>query len=271
MHFSKNYYAILDVSRHASSAEIKTAFRKMSVIHHPDKSGESGLFMELKEAYDILSKNNTRLVYDLLGSRAFTLCEIQSSCVTLSDYQTHFYAEAVGFTLILSAVIYFLTMLESLKDLRYNSFMGLACVEVCDYLRVTATKSSIAYFIETFRVLPFEAADIARFTFIYVICLYYLLCHMYSFEGDEVREENTLKDEIRNLRALVEALYIQQLMITSNEDVKHAYAKAIAGGDYMFAMKDPQVVQALHNWREKNSLPMQDALNKGAFVTKPSE
>ena len=62
----KNYYDILGVSNNASHDEIKKAYRRLSLIHHPDKNGnnEDDKFKELNEAYSILSDINTKKQYD---------------------------------------------------------------------------------------------------------------------------------------------------------------------------------------------------------------
>ena len=62
----KNYYDILGVSNNASHDEIKKAYRRLSLIHHPDKNGnhEDDKFKELNEAYTILSDINTKKKYD---------------------------------------------------------------------------------------------------------------------------------------------------------------------------------------------------------------
>ena|ERR1700722_18697395 len=52
----KNYYEILGVSRDATPQEIKKAFTKLALRHHPDKGGSKEKFQEIQEAYDALSK-----------------------------------------------------------------------------------------------------------------------------------------------------------------------------------------------------------------------
>ena len=63
---NKNYYDILGVSNNASHDEIKKAYRRLSLIHHPDKNGntEDDKFEELNEAYSILSDINIKKQYD---------------------------------------------------------------------------------------------------------------------------------------------------------------------------------------------------------------
>jgi hypothetical protein len=50
-----NNYEILGVSPNASKAEIKKAYRKMSLIYHPDVGGDEKQFLKIKEAYEILT------------------------------------------------------------------------------------------------------------------------------------------------------------------------------------------------------------------------
>lgn len=63
----ENYYEILGVSKNASSAEIKRAYRKLAHEHHPDKGGEHERFKKVNEAYQILSDPQKRTAYDQFG------------------------------------------------------------------------------------------------------------------------------------------------------------------------------------------------------------
>lgn len=61
-----NYYDILGVSNNASYDEIKKAYRKLSLKHHPDKNGgEDTKFKEINEAYSVLSDPGQRENYDM--------------------------------------------------------------------------------------------------------------------------------------------------------------------------------------------------------------
>lgn len=63
----KDYYGLLGLTYEASLEEIKKAFRKATVKYHPDvnKDGEK-IFMEIKEAYEVLSDENERKNYDFI-------------------------------------------------------------------------------------------------------------------------------------------------------------------------------------------------------------
>src|SRR5262249_9855124 len=67
----RDYYEVLGVSRDASEADIKKAYRKLARQHHPDrnpgdKQAESR-FKEVQEAYDVLGDKNKRTQYDQFG------------------------------------------------------------------------------------------------------------------------------------------------------------------------------------------------------------
>lgn len=65
---SKNYYEILGVSPSATLQEIKKAFMRLALQHHPDKGGSVEKFREIHEAYNVLidkqRKNNFPANFD---------------------------------------------------------------------------------------------------------------------------------------------------------------------------------------------------------------
>ncbi len=63
----RDYYEVLGVPKNASPDEIKKAFRKAAVEHHPDKGGDEAKFKELNEAYEVLKDTSKRQRYDQFG------------------------------------------------------------------------------------------------------------------------------------------------------------------------------------------------------------
>jgi len=59
-----DYYSILGVPRGASDSDIKKAYRKLAMQHHPDRGGDSAKFQQIEEAYRTLSDPGKRAEYD---------------------------------------------------------------------------------------------------------------------------------------------------------------------------------------------------------------
>jgi DnaJ-class molecular chaperone len=71
---SNDLYKVLGVSKTATAAEIKSAYRKLAVQYHPDKnkSKESEeKFKEINQAYEVLGNEQKRKQYDQFGAAAF--------------------------------------------------------------------------------------------------------------------------------------------------------------------------------------------------------
>lgn len=65
-----DYYSILGVSKGSSKSEIKTAYRKLARQYHPDVNKEPGAeqrFKEISNAYEVLSDDEKRSIYDKFG------------------------------------------------------------------------------------------------------------------------------------------------------------------------------------------------------------
>lgn len=74
MSTNRDYYDILDVSKTATEAELKQAYRKQALQWHPDRNKSSEAekkFKEVNEAYEILSDKDKRVAYDQYGHAAF--------------------------------------------------------------------------------------------------------------------------------------------------------------------------------------------------------
>src|ERR1700682_1551353 len=67
----RDYYTTLGVNRDASEEDIKKAYRKLAMKHHPDRNpddkGSEDKFKEAKEAYEVLTDAKKRAAYDQFG------------------------------------------------------------------------------------------------------------------------------------------------------------------------------------------------------------
>ena len=70
-----DYYELLGASKNADEKELKSAFRKMAMKHHPDRNpddaGAEAKFKEINEAYEVLKDPQKRAAYDQYGHAAF--------------------------------------------------------------------------------------------------------------------------------------------------------------------------------------------------------
>ena len=71
----RDYYEVLGVARDVSGDELKKAYRRCAMKHHPDRNpgdaAAEAAFKECKEAYEVLSDANRRRMYDQHGHAAF--------------------------------------------------------------------------------------------------------------------------------------------------------------------------------------------------------
>jgi molecular chaperone DnaJ len=70
----RDYYDVLGVSKNASKDEIKDAYRKLAMQYHPDRNKSPDAeekFKEISEAYAVLSDDEKRQQYDMLGHAGF--------------------------------------------------------------------------------------------------------------------------------------------------------------------------------------------------------
>jgi molecular chaperone DnaJ len=70
-----DYYDLLGVPKNANADDIKKAYRKLAMQHHPDKNpgnkDAEHKFKEISEAYEVLSDDERRAAYDRFGHAAF--------------------------------------------------------------------------------------------------------------------------------------------------------------------------------------------------------
>lgn len=84
-----DYYAILEVARAASPKEIRTAYRKLALRWHPDRSRDpdaAARFQALREAYAVLGTPERRSAYDAMGRGAAPPARAQPKSATRAGF-----------------------------------------------------------------------------------------------------------------------------------------------------------------------------------------
>ena len=66
-----DYYKVLGVSESSSQDDIKKAYRKLSLKHHPDRGGDAEQFKKINEAYSVLGDTEKRRMYKMRNQNPF--------------------------------------------------------------------------------------------------------------------------------------------------------------------------------------------------------
>jgi len=66
---NESYYKLLGVDKNSTEREVKKAFKKMAMKHHPDRGGDEETFKKIQKASEVLCDENKRRVYDRYGEK----------------------------------------------------------------------------------------------------------------------------------------------------------------------------------------------------------
>jgi molecular chaperone DnaJ len=96
----RDYYEVLGVAKEAAEADIKKAYRRLAMKHHPDRNpgnpeAESS-FKECKEAYEILSDGDKRAAYDRFGHAGVSGAQGGAGGFSAGDAFSDLFGEVFG-------------------------------------------------------------------------------------------------------------------------------------------------------------------------------
>lgn len=138
---ASSFYADLSVPLDATEREIKSRFRRLAALYHPDKAGPSGAdaasvnayFVHLKTAADTLSDPARRFAYERFGPDVVAW----QHCATVKDYVARGVQILVPYYAVAAVAMYGLGLLGYLDWGRFERWLVLAVVFVFELRAVT--------------------------------------------------------------------------------------------------------------------------------------
>lgn len=174
-----NFYTDLGVPLNATDREIKSRFRRLAALHHPDKAGSGGgatrnaedinaYFVHLKTAADALTDPARRFAYERFGPDVVDW----QRCVTIRDYVARGAQQLVPYYGMAAVFMYGLGLLGYLDWGRYERWLVLAVMFVFEAHSVTrpgmpvvlerVVNPVLAWVAGRAPYLPFQAIALAR-------------------------------------------------------------------------------------------------------------
>jgi hypothetical protein len=168
------FYSELGVPFGASERDVKSRFRRLAALHHPDKAGADGgaadgeIFMHLKTASDVLTDPARRFAYERFGPEIVGW----KHCASIRDYVARGAQQLIPYYGAAAAVMYVLGLLGYLEFGRYWRWVTL--VVLCVFELHTVTRPGFPRFLEAFvnpllerftdhpPYLPFQIIGLAR-------------------------------------------------------------------------------------------------------------
>lgn len=132
-----NFYETLGVPLDVGEKKLRTGYRRLSAIHHPDKGGDEDLFRTLRVAYDTLSDPVTRFAYDRFGPAMLNW----ERCKTYFDYMERGFRMSLPFYVGSTAFIFLLAWFQNTRYAAY--WRGLSFVTLAASNLVITTSPTI--------------------------------------------------------------------------------------------------------------------------------
>lgn len=80
------HYQSLGLKFDATQDEIKSAYRRLAGVHHPDRGGSPEVFRRIQAAYEVIGDAKSRREYDVTWSRKPVTSVRETACELVGDY-----------------------------------------------------------------------------------------------------------------------------------------------------------------------------------------
>lgn len=268
----------------ATEREIKSRFRRLAALYHPDKatSSSSGpadaaaanaYFVHLKTAADTLVDPARRFAYERFGPDVV----VWQHCVTIKDYVTHGVTALVPYYAVAAAAMYGLGLLGYLDWGRFERWLVLAVVFVFELHAVTrpgrlavldrVLNPALSWLAGRPPYLPFQAVALARKLSVTVFIAFSQIGPLLSADtsGGQVvvggrkgvSEESALQQGLERLEAAAGSLNIDAGRLLETEMAPYA------GDDEMVAKVRGKVKEWLVQNTIRSDPLVRDALGRG--------
>lgn len=83
---NSKFYEALNLKKNCTTEEVKKAYKKLAMVHHPDKGGDPEKFKEISRAYEVLADEEKRKMYDEYGEEGLENGEAPSDPTDIFDF-----------------------------------------------------------------------------------------------------------------------------------------------------------------------------------------
>eukprot|EP00128_Syssomonas_multiformis_P015192 Colp12_sorted_trinity150504_noHs@13303 len=193
----QTHYNLLKGNYQSSVSDLKSNFRQLSKIYHPDKieGGNATMFNRLREAYETLSDPDKKKLYDRFGPES-AACRDEDQCFTA------IVPGAVLYYALAAVIIFLATWSAARRPVRtwsYLALVALACIEL--YILQGKAEDDEGFFMRT--LPPFRRREVLREVY------FILLVHINMLVGQWGTDTRNERQVLIDLEAKVNVLHQQ--------------------------------------------------------------
>ena len=214
------FFVVAQVEHSATNSQIKSSFRKLSMVYHPDKNdGDDTEFVKLRDAFDSIGDSKKRRFYDRYGPD-YLDC---THCVTLEDFDQYFMIINIVYYIIAFVVTYLSTNDHDRNYLRLPFLFLLLCMGVCEYVGIHSSNGMHPLSDYLFNKPLFENMSILRRAYFTVLIVMSVASSMWWSASDmggsvEQRLNRIEKNQLNMIEGMKFMIAAQEKLFMCFED-----------------------------------------------------